>query len=153
MNEQLTPEQEGRKTVKIMQDCFKSFGLSDKEANTKIGALVSHVQSSNGSFTFLRIRDVVYTVEVTGVNQVEIHAIPGGSSKQDDKYRVKKLEQTLPNALAVLQQLGTQVVYVTMPKKDSKPYDKIMEEFGFAKRDIPEEVGAADLIAYIARIQ
>jgi hypothetical protein len=95
----------------------------------------------------------VYTVEVTGVNQVEIHAIPGGSSKQDDKYRVKKLEQTLPNALAVLQQLGTQVVYVTMPKKDSKPYDKIMEEFGFAKRDIPEEVGAADLIAYIARIQ
>lgn len=150
---QMTPEEEGRISVKLMRECFKSFGLSDMEANKKIGVIASHIQNSKGSFRLIRIRDVVYTAEVTGVNQVEVHAMPGGRTKQDDKYRVKKLEQTLPNVLAVLHGIGTQVVYVTMPKKDAKPYDNLMSEFGFKKVDIPEDTGAVDMIAYIVRLQ
>jgi hypothetical protein len=145
--------EEGRISAKIMQEAFKSFGMSDQEANEKIGGLINQVQTSNGSFRLIRVRDVVYTVAVMGKNMVEIHAMPGGSVKQNHKYRVKKLESTLPNALAILQQLGVEVVYVTMPKKEAQPYERMMNEFGFEKVDIPEDTGAVDMIAYIVRIQ
>lgn len=150
---QLSPEEEGRESAKVMRECFKSFGLSDAEANKKIGALITQVQQAKGSFLLIRVRDVVYSVSVAGVNQVEIHAMPGGRTKQDDKYRVKKLEQTLPNILAILKEMGASVIYTTMPKKEAKPYEKMMEQFGFTKIDIPEETGAVDLIAYVVRVQ
>lgn len=149
--EQLSPEKEGAITAKIMQECFQSFGLSLRQANEKIGALMVHAKEDG--FRLFRIRDVVYTCAVTGKNMVEIHAMPGGKVKQDDKYRIKKLEETLPNMLAILHEIGTQTAYVSMPKNESKPYDKIMQEFGFTKRDIPEEYNAPDMIAYIVRLQ
>jgi hypothetical protein len=144
---------EGQISAKIMREAFRSFGLSDEEANEKIGGLIHKVQASNGSFQLIRIRDVVYTADVTGKNTVEIHAMPGGSIKQNHKYRVKKLEDTLPNVMSVLYQMGVEVIYVTMPKKEAQPYDKMMNEFGFEKVDIPEDTGAKDLIAYIVRIK
>lgn len=156
MNEiakELSPEEEGKVSMKIMQDCFLSFGLSMKEANEKIAALVVKMQESQGRFRFFRIRDVIYTAEVTGKNQVELHAIPGGKAKQNLKYRLKKLEDTLPNILAVMDQLAVSVVYVTMPKKSAPPYDELMETLGFTKTDIPEDTGAIDQIAYIARLR
>lgn len=146
-------EAEGRKTIEIMRTAFTAFGLSDEETAQKINTLVQHMQQSNGSFRFLRIRDVVYTIEVTGVRQVELHAMIGGQQHQSDKYRVKQLEKTLPNALAVVKELGVSVAYVSMPKKEAKPYAKMMREFGFTFKDLEDVPGAEDLIAYIVRLQ
>lgn len=142
---------EGETTAKIMQDCFLSFGLSMAEANKKIGAIAQHIQTE--SFKLFRVKDVVYSAEVTGKDMVELHAMIGGRTKQSDEYRRTKLKQTLPGMLSILHQIGTQVVYVSMPKKSASPYDALMKQYGFAKKDIPEEYGAQDMIAYVARLQ
>lgn len=143
--------EEGKITAQIMQDCFLSFGMSRAEANKKIGAIAQHAQ--HDGFKLFRIQDVVYTAEVTGKDLVELHAIIGGKSKQTDEYRRTKLKDTLPGILTIMHQLGTKTVYVSMPKKDARPYDALMRQFGFAKKDIPEEYGAPDMVAYIARLQ
>lgn len=144
-------EREGRATIKLMQEGFQSFGVSIEDANKRIGMLAQKAQEDG--FRLVRLRDVVYTVEVAGPSMVEVHAIPGGSTKQTVAYRIKKLEETLPNLLAIVQQLEVAVVFVPMPKAEAKPYAELMKQFGFTAKDIPEDTGAKDMVAYIARIR
>lgn len=146
-------EKEGRLVHKLMVQCFRSFGLSDSDISQKLAAIFEQVKSSNGAFQLIRIRDVVYTAGVTGKGQLELHALIGGQDKQDTAYRVEKLQNTLPNALATVYQFGAEVVYCPMPKKEAVPYDETMELFGFTKVDIPEEDGVKDMIVYVARLR
>lgn len=128
-----------------------SFGLSKEQANQKIGMLMQH--ANEPGFKFFRLQDVVYTANVAGKDTVEVHAMIGGPVKQTDKYRIDRLEKTLPNLLAILHQLEIKIVYVPMPKKEAKPYDGLMKKFGFEKHDIPENYGAPDMVAFIARLR